>query len=161
MMAEMARVLRPGGHLILTVPSMFYGFDSYLHCIGLKTVHDFRGPEQHVRPGYSVEDLRSLLDRNELDLVRVEYIFKPVTKLVIDAISLGNRLYQRVVHRRKAWTWSDVADQAVAGSVVFRAYRLLYPLLRSAASIDRLWPSAGGFGLVLLARKRGHPVEPR
>ncbi|HEY0591859.1 MAG TPA: methyltransferase domain-containing protein [Thermoanaerobaculia bacterium] len=154
MVAEIARVLRPGGHLILTVPSLFYGFDSYLHRVGLKTVHDFPGPEQHVRPGYSAEHLRLLLAANGVDVVAVEYIFKPATKLMIDAVSLGNRLYQRVVHGRSVWTWSDVADQAVAGGLVFRAYRLLYPLLRLVASLDRLWPSAGGFGLVLLARKR-------
>ncbi len=154
LMREIARVLRPGGVAVVTVPSMYYGFDSYLHLIGMKTVHDFPGPERHVRPGYTEEGLRALAEKHGLQIERVEYLFRPLSKLAMEAVSFAHIVYERLVHGRRSWSWSDVSSPAVSGGLAFRLYQTAFPLLRGFGRLDRMVPWRGGFGLAARLRRR-------
>ncbi len=148
---EIARVLRPGGAVVITVPSLTYGTDAYVRLIGLKTVHDFPGPERHVRLGYTEAQLRALLEEVGLRVERVEHLFRPFTKLAMEAVSVAHMAYQRVVHGRTSWAWSDAAQ--AEGGLAFRAYRLGFPALRALAAVDKLVRVPGGFGLAVRAVK--------
>lgn len=151
MVAEIARVLAPGGAVVITVPSLYYGFDAYTRLLGMKTVHDFPGPERHVRPGYTEADLRALLEGVGLELERVEYLFKPVTKLAMESVSVAHMAYQRLAHGRTSWAWNDAAQ--AEGGLAFKAYRAVFPALRAMAALDSVVRAPGGFGLAVRARK--------
>src|SRR5262245_49171260 len=117
---ELARVLAPVGIAIITVPYTGLGFTSFLELLGIKTVHDFPGPERHVRRGYDERSLSALLARHDLVIERYAYWFRLFTRLVTDCVTVVHLLYQRIVHRRRAWTWPDVS--AVEGQPIFRLY---------------------------------------
>jgi len=150
--AELARVLRADGTAVITVPYTGIGFTSFLELLRVKTVHDFPGPEFHVRPGYDEQTLGAVLARHGLEIERHRYYFRFFTRLTTDAVSAAHLVYQRLVHRRRAWTWSDVA--ASEASPVFRAYTMVFPVLRSLSRLDRLLRPLRGFGLVAAVRKR-------
>jgi SAM-dependent methyltransferase len=152
-LGEIARVLKPGGSAVLTVPSMFYGFDAYMHLVGMKTVHDFPGPERHVRLGYTEAELRERLARVGLEIEEVAYLFRPFTKLAMELVSVAHIAYQRLVHGRRSWSWSDA--EAAEGGLAFRVYRTMFPALRAVAALDKIVPLPGGFGLAVRARKPG------
>lgn len=145
---ELARVLTAEGTAVITVPYIGLGFTSFLELLRVKTVHDFPGPEYHVRPGYDERSLAAVLARHGLAIERHGYYFRFFTRVVTDA----HLLYQRIVHRRRAWTWSDVA--AAEGSPVFRVYATVFPFLWALSRLDRFLRSMRGFGLVAGIRKR-------
>ena len=150
---ELGRVLANDGRAVITVPYSGAGFTSFLELVGLKTVHDFPGPEYHVRSGYDEHSLGALLSRHDLRIVRHAYYFRFFTRLTADFVSLGHLLYQRVVHRRRAWTWSDAA--MVEESLAFKLYGWLFPLLSAFCRLDHLLRRRRGFGLVVAVEKRG------
>jgi len=150
---ELARILAEDGRAVITVPYTGLGFTSFLELLRVRTVHDYPGPEHHVRPGYDEESLRAVLARHGLEVERVGYYFRLFTRLATDAVSLAHLAYQRVVHRRRAWTWADVA--AAEDSAAFRLYRGVFPLLWAFSRADRLLATRRGFGLVAAVRKAG------
>jgi SAM-dependent methyltransferase len=143
---EIARVLAPHGRAVVTVPYTGLGFTSFLELFRIKTVHDYPGPEYHVRPGYDEITLGRLMERHGLCIVSYRYYFRLFTRLMTDLVSLAHIVYQRLVHGRRAWTWVDVAS-AEAGAA-FRIYRLGFPLLWAMSRLDNLLGRYRGFGLV-------------
>jgi SAM-dependent methyltransferase len=150
--SEIARVLADDGTAVITVPYTGLGVIGFLELFGIKTVHDFPGPECHVRPGYDESSLSELLARHELEVIRHAYYLRFFTKLAVDAVSLAHLVYQRVVHRRRAWTWSDAAE-AESGAA-FKLFRSIFPVLVGFCRLDRLIPRSRGFGFVVEVRKR-------
>lgn len=149
--AEIARVLAPDGAAVITVPYTGIGFTGFLELLGIKTVHDYPGPERHVRPGYDEVRLGELLARQGLVLERHRYYFRFFTRLATDLVSAVHLLYQRVVHGRRSWTWADVT--ASEGSLALRLYARVFPLLWAFSRLDRLLGRWRGFGLVARVRK--------
>lgn len=148
---EIARVLADDGRAVITVPYTGLGFTGFLELFGIKTVHDFPGPERHVRPGYDEGSLRILLARHGLEIEQHAYYLRFFTKLAVDLVSLGHLIYQRVIHRRRAWTWSEAAESE--GGPVFKLYALIFPLLLAFCRLDVLLGRLRGFGLVVSVRK--------
>ncbi len=111
----------------------------------------YPGPEYHVRPGYDEASLGAVLARHGLVVERVGFYFRLFTRLATDAVSLAHLAYQRLVHRRRAWTWADVA--AAESSPAFRLYRGVFPLLWAFSRADRLFGARRGFCLVAAVRK--------
>jgi hypothetical protein len=141
---------------IVTVPYTGLGFTSFLELLRIKTVHDFPGPERHVRPGYDEAALGRLVARHGLRTTAHRYYFRLFTRLTTDLVSLAHIAYQRLVHGRRAWTWADVAG--AEGGVAFRVYRAGFPVLWGVSRLDRLLGRYRGFGLVAaIARREGAP----
>jgi SAM-dependent methyltransferase len=149
---EIERVLTDDGRAVITVPYTGLGFTGFLELCGIKTVHDFPGPEHHVRPGYDVDSLRDLLARHGLEIESHTYYLRFFTKLAVDVVSLAHLIYQRVVHGRRTWTWSEAT--AVQSSVAFRLYTWIFPIVWAFSRIDRVLLRLRGFGLIALAKKR-------
>lgn len=154
--AELARVLAPDGVAIVTVPYTGLGFTSFLELLRIKTVHDFPGPERHVRPGYDEAALGRLVGRHGLRATAHRYYFRLFTRLTTDLVSLAHIAYQRLVHGRRAWTWADVAG--AEDGVAFRVYRAGFPVLWAVSRLDCLLARFRGFGLVAaIARREASP----
>ncbi|MCU1268436.1 MAG: methyltransferase [Acidobacteria bacterium] len=150
--AEIARVLKPQAFALITVPYTGYGFTSFLEKAGVKTVHDYPGPEQHLRPGYDEESLSQLLERRGLKVEAIDFYLKWLSRCTVDAVALAHIAYQLVKHRRRAWTWADAAG--AEGGVSFGIYKSIYPLLRWTSRIDDLLFRRGrGFAIIVRARK--------
>ena len=148
---EIARVLAPDGKAIITVPYTGLGFTSFLELCGLRTVHDFPGPEQHVRRGYDEASLRALLARHQLYVEHYTYYLRFFTRVAVDLVSVCHLLYQRLVHKRRAWTWSEAAS--AEGGFAFRLYTWIFPLLMAFSRLDKLLIKRRGFGLIAVVRK--------
>lgn len=149
---ELARVLTPEGRAVVTVPYTGIGFTSFLELCRIKTVHDFPGPEQHVRPGYDERTLGRLLARHGLELERHTYYLRVFSRLVTDLVSLAHLAYQRLIHHRTRWTWSEAA--AAERGFAFRLYTWVFPLLWACSRMDRWLTRTRGFGLIAVIRKR-------
>jgi ubiquinone/menaquinone biosynthesis C-methylase UbiE len=152
---EMARVLAPGGRAVVTVPYTGLGSTSFLERMGILTVHDFPGPERHVRRGYDEATLGELVERRGLVVERTAFFLRLFTRLAADAVSLLHLTYQRTVHGRRAWTWAQAAT--AQGGVAFRLYTLAFPLLRGWSCLDVLLGRRRGFGVALSAVKPSVP----
>ena len=148
---EIARVLRPGGRLVVTVPYSGFGTTGLPELLHIKTVHDMPGPEFHVRPGYDETEMANLLRQGGLLPGPPSFYLRAFTKIIVDLISLAHLTYQRVVHRRRSWTWADAAD--AEEGLVFRCYRGIFPALARVAALDRHLRSRRGFGLIAYGTK--------
>lgn len=149
---EISRVLAPEGNAVVTVPYSGLGVTSFLNLFGVKTVHDYPGPERHVRPGYDEPSLSALLDSHGLRIACRFFYLRLFTKIATDAVSLAHVLYQRLISRRRSWNWSDVAS--LEGKKIFVLYRMLFPILWAWCRLDRVLTRYRGFGLIVLAVKR-------
>jgi ubiquinone/menaquinone biosynthesis C-methylase UbiE len=149
---ELARVLSSNGRAVITVPYTKLGFTSFLELFGIKSVHDFPGPERHVRPGYDEHTLQRLLASHGLEIDQHSHYLRFFTRLVTDLVSLAHLLYQRVVWHRRAWSWSEAA--LVEGSLAFHFYTWVFPVLWGFSRLDTLLSRMRGFGLVAAVRKR-------
>lgn len=148
---ELARVMAADATSVITVPYTGLGFTSFLELLRIKTVHDFPGPEYHVRPGYDEASLARLMERHGLRIHRRAYCFRFFTRLATEFVTLAHLCYQRLVHGRRAWTWSDVT--ASERSPVVRLYTRIFPALWAFSRLDRLLSSRRGFGLVAAVEK--------
>jgi SAM-dependent methyltransferase len=151
--AEIARVLSDDGTAVITVPYSGMGYTSFLERLGIKTVHDFPGPEFHVRPGYDEHTLGDLMARHGLKVTQHDYYLRFFTRVLVDGLSLGHIAYQRFVRGRRSWTWAEAAE--AEGTLAFRVYTWMFPALRIVGRADAMLAGARGFGLVARIRKAG------
>lgn len=149
-LAEIARVLRPSGRLVLVVPSMEWGFPDFLSLLGVTSVHDREGPEHHFRPGYTAGGLAALLARAGMELEAVEPILRLGGKLMVDAVALAHLAVERLGSGRTAWTWGQLLAAPPPG---LRLYRRLFPAVRGLFRLARRLGPARGFELVATARR--------
>jgi len=147
---EIARLLRPGGRLLLVVPSLEWGFADFLTLLRIPSVHDQEGPERHFRPGYTSEGLAGLLSEAGLVGEDLDSIMPLGGKLLVDAVALAHLLSERLGRRRRAWTWGDLRAAPPPG---LRFYRRIFPLVLAVfRALCRLSPRRG-FELLAVARK--------
>jgi ubiquinone/menaquinone biosynthesis C-methylase UbiE len=149
--SELARVLSSQGKAVVSVPYTGLGFATFLEGFGIKTVHDFPGPEYHFRPGYDDNSIKLLMATYGLIIEQSAFYLRFFTRLVVDAISVANIIYQRLINQRRSWTWSDM--EGVERSIAFRIHTFVFPVLRAFLSIDHLLKRFRGFGLVVAVRK--------
>jgi ubiquinone/menaquinone biosynthesis C-methylase UbiE len=150
--AELARALKLRGIALISVPYTGYGFTSFLEKAGIKTVHDYPGPEQHVRPGYDEQELSGLLNRHGLEVEATDFYLKWLSRGAVDIVSLAHMAYQFLRHGRRFWTWSEAAS--VESGLTFKIYKSIYPFLRLTIKLDNLlFKGRRGFGIIVRARK--------
>lgn len=146
LVAELHRILRPGGRLIVNVP---HAGPSVLGPLQrrLGQTDERHG---HVRPGYTPATLARLLD-GPFRLVRLRSYSRLLCQTIDTLLAAGLDL---VTGRPAA---SPKGRVVTAGDLarhrrLFRVYSLVYPLVWSAAQLDRLLPFADGYLLAAEAR---------
>jgi SAM-dependent methyltransferase len=148
---ELARILRPGGQVIINVPHLKPGslLNRFRHAIGL--TDEWHG---HLRPGYDLEGLRQLLGPGFVIEEAVTY-----SRTFSELIDTGlNGLYLKMQQRQ------GHGGSASKGTVVtqsdmrkhrkqFLLLSALYPLIWSVAKLDRLLFFTPGYKLIVSARR--------
>lgn len=147
---ECARVLRPGGSLIINVPHRKPRslINSARHAVGL--TDEWHG---HVRPGYSVGDLRQLLDPD----FRVE-MARTYSRAFSETVDFAMNFVFEVLRGRKKKTAADAKGPVVTASdasrhgTAFKLLGLAYPALAAFSRLDALVPFQSGYKLIVRAR---------
>ncbi len=152
--AELARLLTPGGRLAVSTPYSGLGFEGFLELLGVETVHRRPGPEHHVRPGYTEESMDALFAPHSLRPARREFFLRLAGKLATDLVAGIHLAFERIVHGRREWNWSEAAESE--GSLAVRAYRVLFPIFALACRLDRFLPGRG-FQVATLYVRDGAP----
>jgi SAM-dependent methyltransferase len=147
---EIARVTRPGGCLLLSVPSIEWGFPDFQSVLGIATVHDRPGPEQHHRPGYTAAELRRLSALTGFEVEEVRQIMRLGSKVLIDGMALCHLVVERLGKGRSHWTWGSLLTSPPPG---LRAYRRIFPAIRLFHRLLRRVGPRRGFELVAVVRR--------
>ena len=148
---ELARILKPGGRVIINVPHIIQGslLNRVRHAIGL--TDEWHG---HLRPGYTVEGLRALLGPGFVIDRAVTY-----SRTFSEIIDTGlNGLYL------KMQAGKGEAPASRKGTVVtqsdlrkhrkqFLLLSALYPVLWTVARLDALLWFRPGYKLIVRARR--------
>jgi SAM-dependent methyltransferase len=149
---ELARVIKPGGILIINVPHLKPRsmLNRFRHSIGL--TDDWHG---HLRPGYSIDGLRRLLEP-EFSVERAVTYSRTFSELVDTGI---NGLYETLKRKKQG------SGKSQKGTVVtrtdmekhrkeFRLLGVMYPFLWTMSRLDALLPLQQGYKLIVRARLR-------
>jgi SAM-dependent methyltransferase len=148
---ELARIVRPGGSVIINVPHLKPGstLNRLRHAIGLTDA--WHG---HLRPGYDLDQLRGLLGA-DFAIEQAETYSRSFSELVD---TLLNGLYL-LLQRRKSARPESAKGTVVTGSDLqgrrgqFLLLTALYPVLWSLARMDALLWRQPGYKLILRARR--------
>ena len=145
--AELARVTKPRGHLVVNTP--------HLKETALRRLRESIGltdeKHGHVRPGYTVASLSAALSPH-FGLDRARTYSRFFTEAIDTAINWGvERLGKKSSAKGMVVTASDLQSHRKA----FRAYSLVYPAFWAISRLDGLLPGASGY--MLLATLTRHP----
>ena len=147
--AELARVLRPGGALVVNTPHLKHS--------ALKRLRDRLGltdeAHGHLRPGYTAEALRALLEADgRFQVARQRTYSRFFSELVDTAL---NAVLARLGKKGSAKGMVVTAADVGKHRRLFRAYSLVYPLVWSVSRLDALLPWASGYMLIASATRAG------
>jgi len=144
--AELARVTRPGGLLVVNTPHVKRTLlRRFRQAIGQTDAK-----HGHLRPGYTPERLSALLAQHfSLDAHHTYSRF--FSELVDTAINWGvERLGKRGSAKGMVVTGDDVRKHRR----MFRAYSSIYPFVWAVSRLDGLIPWASGYMLIASATRR-------
>jgi len=150
---ELARIVRPGGSVIINVPHLKPRslLNRVRHAIGLTDA--WHG---HLRPGYTLEQLRELLGPDFV-VEQAETYSRTFSELVDTGL---NALYL-VSQRRRGRGAASAKGPVVTGADLqgrrgqLFVLSVLYPFLWSLARLDLLLWRQPGYKLILRARRLG------
>ena len=148
--SEIARVLRPGAILVVTVPNRVAPLP-LVERLGFESVHDRPGPEHHVRPGYEARELCAILSRAGFDVLSVSGVGGRLYRLTAGLVSFAHHAYKRA-RGEHSWTWADLEHDA--SSLPMRLYGAVFPVLLFLAKRDRSRDVGSLSTLVVTARRR-------
>jgi SAM-dependent methyltransferase len=154
---DLARILKPGGTLIINVPHLkpHSVLNRFRHRICL--TDEWHG---HLRPGYSLDDVRRLLDPHFVIERSLTYS-RAFSEMIDTAL---NGLYQ-VIKRRKRESTSSSKGTVVTRSDLeklrkeFRLLSAFYPVFWTLSRMDALLPFQSGYKLMVKARLRDYPRQ--
>ena len=141
--AELARVTRPGGKLVVNTPfRRETALRRLRHALG--QTDEKHG---HLRPGYDAEELRSLL-APAFTVTSWHPYSRFFSELVDTAIQWGvERLGKKPASKGLVVTGRDIAKHRR----LFTAYSIVYPLVWTVSRLDALLPSSSGYMLIASA----------
>lgn len=144
--AELARVLKPGGKLVVNTP---HARDTALRRLRLR-LGQTDEKHGHVRPGYTRESLEALL-RPWFDVRESRTYTKAFSEAVDTAMQWGlERLGKKGSKKGVVVTGGDLNKHAK----LFTAYSAIFPFVWSFSRLDILLPWNDGYRLLLVATKR-------
>ena len=154
---ELARILRPGGQVIINVPHLRPGsrLNRLRHAVGL--TDEWHG---HLRPGYSREGLRQLLGP-AFDLEESTTYSGAFSELIDTAL---NGLYLKLQQRQGSGGASSKGTVITQSDMrkhrkQFILLSALYPLIWCVAKLDALLFFTPGYKLIVSARRRSNAEE--
>ena len=151
---EMARIMKPGGELVINVPHRKQsGLRRFRLAIG--QTDEAHG---HVRHGYTIEELSVILDPS-CELFAQHTYSRFFSEAVDTLVTWGVRRVKRQPHGGGVNPVTGVKGTVVTGQDLARHQKLLvissmlYPLLWCAAQLDRLLWFRSGYMLIAKARR--------
>jgi SAM-dependent methyltransferase len=152
-LAEIARVLKPNGEIILVTPQTgrFYLLHKLRAAIGLKL--EYFG---HKREGYSLKDLEIKLRRAGLQPVRRAFysrFFSEFLELVLNFVYIKLLSRPPAEKRRDGHIRPSSEEEFSAQEKPFALYALVYPLVWLVSRLDVLLFFQKGYSLMIWARK--------
>ncbi len=154
--AELARILRPGGCVIINVPHLKPRslINRFRHAIGL--TDEWHG---HLRPGYRLEDIRRLLGpRFRIEQYRTySKAFSELVDTLLNGVNELRRGRDRGTRATRKGTITTSADLRRRRKE-FRLLSAIYPALWVMARLDHLLWAQSGYKLIVRARLR--PEQP-
>lgn len=146
--AELDRILKPDGVVIINVPHLKPGLLRMLR----QAIGQTDSAHGHLRPGYTAEQLRILLDGRMVAETYVTYS-KFFSELIDTFITGALALLKKREHKGTAKgvivTETGLRDHAS----LFGVYSLLYPVVWLFSRMDRLLFFASGYMLIVRAKK--------
>jgi SAM-dependent methyltransferase len=154
---ELARIVRPGGCVIINVPHLRPGslLNRFRHSIGL--TDEWHG---HLRPGYDVTGLRALLGPS-FEIERYSTYSGTFSELIDTGL---NGLYLRMQRKKTQSRKGTVITQSdlQKHKKQFVLLSALYPLLWMVSKLDDLVRFRPGYKLIVRARRTdGRADSPR
>ena len=146
--AELRRILRPGGVLVVNVPHLKRRSVSRL----LRSLAGLTDEQHgHLRPGYSRQGLESLLG-NGFRVTRVSTYSRFFTELVDIAVTRASSASAGgAVHSTKGLLITEAQMKRMEKR--FRLYCFAYPCLRLLSKLDALVPFTEGHRLIVRAER--------
>jgi len=148
---ELARILKPGGRVIINVPHLKPGslLNRFRHAIGL--TDEWHG---HLRPGYSLEGLRQLL--GPAFSIEESATYSGAFSELIDTAL--NALYLKMQPRQQLEGPSSKGTVITQGDLrkhrkQFVLLSALYPVIWGVAKLDALLFFTPGYKLIVAARR--------
>lgn len=153
---ELYRILKPGGLLVINVPHVKHSLlRRFRFAIG--QTDEKHG---HLRPGYTVESLRRLLDDRftlEQHHTYSRFFSEWIDTMIVWAVGLLKGRADSESKKGLVVTGEDMA----AYRKMFRLYALIYPVVWLISKLDLLLPFTSGYMLIARARSAKAPVPTR
>ena len=144
--SEVARVLKPGGRLIVNTP---HARETALRRLRLR-LGQTDEKHGHLRPGYTRESLGALL-REAFVVGESKTYTKAFSETVDTAMQWGlESLGKKGSKKGVVVTGGDLNRHAK----MFKAYSLVFPFVWGFSRLDRLLPLNDGYRLLMVATKR-------
>ncbi len=149
---ELARIIRPGGCVIVNVPHLkpYSLINRLRHAIGL--TDEWHG---HLRPGYRLEDIRRLLGPR-FEVEKAMTYSKAFSEMVDTMLNGANELRRggsrgnRPTRKGTITTSADLRSRQKE----FKLLSAIYPALWLMAKLDHLLWAQSGYKLIVRARLR-------
>jgi len=147
--AELARILRPGGTLVVNTP--------HLKHTALRRLRDRLGltdeAHGHLRPGYTGAEVRTLLEAEGAFRFESHHTYSRFFSELVDTAlnAVLARLGKKGSSKGMVVTGADVKRHRR----LFLAYSAIYPLVWAVSRLDALLPWASGYMLIARAVRRG------
>jgi hypothetical protein len=146
--AELARITRPGGRLVVNAP--------HRRETALRRLRDRLGltdeKHGHVRPGYTTAELRALVEASGKFAWSAGHTYSRAFSEAVDIAINAGVAYLGKGHSAKGMvvTGQDLDRHRNA----FRAYSVIYPAVKAVSALDALVPWNPGYMLICAATRR-------